>query len=62
MDCFQKFNESSNNLLGSPETLSSICSLVLCTQLLQTSNVQSRTPLEVIHTRGKAKEPCGSGL
>ena len=39
------------------ETLSSICSLVLCTRLSQTSSVQSRTPLEVIHTRGKTKEP-----
>ena len=39
------------------ETLSSICSLVLRTRLSQISSVQSRTPLEVIHIRGKTKEP-----
>ena len=41
------------------ETLSSICSLVLHTRLSQTGSVQSRTPLEVIHTKGKTKEPRG---
>ena len=39
------------------ETLSSVCSLVLRTRLSQTSSVQSRTPLEVFHTRGQTKEP-----